>query len=43
MNSLEENKLDIMFYDTSDWAGEQLRFSWITGGKFYKTFRRPCR
>lgn len=33
------NELDIMFYDSSDWAGEQLRFSWITGGKFYKTFR----
>lgn len=39
MNSLEENKLDIMFYDASDWAGEQLRFSWVTGGKFYKIFR----
>lgn len=36
---LPDNKLDIMIYDSSDWAGKQLRFSWITGGKFYKWFR----
>jgi hypothetical protein len=28
-----------MFYDSSDWAGKNLRFSWITGGKFYRIFR----
>lgn len=39
MKLLKDDKLDIMFYDASDWAGEQLRFSWITGGKFYKMFR----
>ena len=39
MKLLNDNKLDIMFYDSSDWAGEQLRFSWVTGGKFYKLFR----
>lgn len=36
---IKDEALDIMFYDSSDWAGEQLRFSWITGGKFYKMFR----
>lgn len=35
----QENKFDVMFYDASDWAGEQLRFSWIAGGHFYKMFR----
>jgi hypothetical protein len=35
----KDETLDIMFYDSSDWAGEQLRFSWITGGKFYQLFR----
>lgn len=39
MKLLKDNKLDIMIYDSSDWAGEQLRFSWITGGKFYSMFR----
>lgn len=39
MNLLEDNKLDIMFYDSSDWAGEQLRMSWVTGGLFYRLFR----
>lgn len=39
MKLLDDKKLDIMFYDSSDWAGEELRFSWITGGKFYKLFR----
>lgn len=39
MKTLEDGKLDIMLYDASDWAGEQLRFSWITGGAFYKMFR----
>lgn len=39
MKFLKDDKLDIMFYDSSDWAGEQLRFSWITGGKFYEKFR----
>lgn len=35
----KDGKLDIMIYDSSDWAGKQLRLSWITGGKFYKMFR----
>lgn len=35
----EDGDLDIMIYDSSDWAGKQLRFSWITGGSFYKKFR----
>lgn len=39
MKKLSDNKLDIMFYDSSDWAGKELRLSWITGGKFYKLFR----
>lgn len=39
MKLLKDDKLDIMIYDSSDWAGKQLRFSWITGGKFYKWFR----
>lgn len=39
MKMFEDQKLDLMFYDSSDWAGKQLRFSWITGGKFYKLFR----
>lgn len=30
--------LDIMFYDASDWAGEQLRLSWVTGGLLYRLF-----
>lgn len=38
MKFLDDGKLDIMIYDSSDWAGKQLRFSWITGGKFYKLF-----
>ena len=38
MKLLEDGKLDIMIYDSSDWAGKELRFSWITGGKFYKLF-----
>lgn len=38
MKLLEDGKLDIMLYDSSDWAGKELRFSWITGGKFYKWF-----
>lgn len=39
MKLINNNKLDIMFYDSSDWAGEQLRLSWVTGGNFYKLFR----
>jgi hypothetical protein len=39
MKKLSDNKLDIMFYDSSDWAGKELRLSWVTGGKFYKLFR----
>jgi len=39
MKLLNDDKLDMMFYDSSDWAGKELRFSWITGGKFYKLFR----
>lgn len=39
MKLLDDGKLDIMIYDSSDWAGKELRFSWITGGKFYKLFR----
>lgn len=39
MKKIKDNNLDIMFYDASDWAGEQLRFSWVTGGHFYKLFR----
>lgn len=35
----KDETLDIMFYDNSDWAGEQLRLSWVTGGQFYKMFR----
>ena len=38
MKLLKDENLDIMFYDSSDWAGEQLRFSWITGGYLYKAF-----
>mgnify|MGYP001547377037 FL=1 len=37
-NLLADNKLDIMFFDRSDWAGDQLRFSWITGGLLYRLF-----
>ncbi len=39
MKLLTDEKLDIMIYDSSDWAGKNLRFSWVTGGKFYKLFR----
>ena len=39
MKLLKDNKLDIMIYDSSDWAGKELRFSWVTGGKFYRMFR----
>lgn len=38
MKLLKDENLDIMFYDSSEWAGEQLRFSWITGGYLYKAF-----
>lgn len=33
------DNLDLMFYDSSPWAGEALTFSFINGGKFYKMFR----
>lgn len=39
MKFLDDGKLDIMFYDASDWAGKQLRFSWTAGGAFYRAFR----
>lgn len=38
MKLLDDGKLDIVIYDSSDWAGEQLRWSWVAGGKFYKMF-----
>ena len=38
MKLVTNNNLDIMFYDASDWAGEQLRFSWVTGGLLYRLF-----
>lgn len=38
MKLIVNNDLDVMFYDASDWAGEELRFSWITGGLFYRLF-----
>lgn len=28
--------LNIMFYDSSDWAGKDLRTSWVVGGALYK-------
>lgn len=39
MKLIKNNDLDVMVYDASDWAGEQLRFSWVTGGLFYRLFR----
>jgi hypothetical protein len=39
MKLFDNKKFDVMFYDASKWAGEQLRLSWITGGHFYKMFR----
>lgn len=36
---MQDQKLDLMFYDGSAWAGEVLVFSFINGGNFYKTFR----
>jgi hypothetical protein len=39
MKLVNNKSLDIMIYDSSDWAGEELRLSWIAGGKFYKLFR----
>jgi len=38
-NLLDDGKLDLLFFDRSDWAGKQLRMSWITGGLFYRLFR----
>jgi hypothetical protein len=38
MKLVTNNDLDVMFYDASEWAGEQLRFSWIAGEVLYKLF-----
>lgn len=35
---IKDNTLDIMIFDNSDWAGEKLVLSWITGGKLYQLF-----
>ena len=39
MINVKDEDLDIMFYDNSSWAGDHLRFSWLTGGVFYKYFK----
>lgn len=39
MKLIVNNDLDVMIYDASDWAGKELRFSWVTGGLFYRLFK----
>lgn len=34
----KDGTIDVMFYDSSPWAGEVQTLSFITGGKFYRLF-----